>query len=299
MGAVTVDNWFYPTPGTVPSWGIPVPAVNDRTVTISGDPGHGNRKGILVLCHPSENSDLFVPPATPSVGSGGVASFDYMAFDAALDDWVTVLPIQPVDLSIRNLGYPASMANVVGSDTAGHGAVLVQAYRSWLRKLCMYLQRKFAVANPPIVLLGYSLGAWVVAQLAATEQSRLAGYICHCLPTEWDQLYLGYGYPNSFTNVFKGVNCSGINLGTSFLSGVTIPGIIGHSEDPPGTYTDQVVGWTSGTTPPSNGSAILASAGNCQSYTANSPAPDHVFFSSDASEYAGWIVGNVPTGAPF
>lgn len=389
----TADTAFWPTPGTVPPWGIPVPQANNVGVSVAGDPGAGNRRGLIIFCHPSQASDKVVPLAVPSQTNGAIAVADFASTgtpNAAGSGWVTWYPAQPVDYSIRNLSYSYSMANMVSADTATNGALLVKVYVQWLAKLRARAMARYNLsAPPPTIVGGFSLGAWVAAQLALNAPSSVVGYFCHALPTLWDQLYLSPIAGNPWTD-FQGVNCAGINLGTTALSGVSLPGIIGHAESgiaitavsltgtaltvttattppwvagttqvtidsaaggtwgtagtsgagingtwavasgsgtswvltytnggtaptgtytassgqslPSGVYTDGVVGWTSGTTPPSNGSQIVGSAGNAVSYASregNTAYPNaHLFFNNDASRYASWVAANF-TGGGF
>lgn len=227
----TLDTAFWPTPGTVPPWGIPVPTANTPNVNVAGDPGAGNRRGLVLFCHQSINSDQIIPLTVPSSTNGFISVQQFAAAAAAQSGggWVTWYPAQPVDYSKTSIGYSQSMANMVASDSL-FGGRLVTVYGRWLAKLRARAAVFYSLASPPpTILVGFSLGAWVAAQIAINNASSIIGYACHALPTEWNQLYQspvtgGPGVP------FQGLNCSGINLGTTALSAMTIPGIIGHAE---------------------------------------------------------------------
>lgn len=274
MATTTADTSFWPTPGTVPSWGIPVPAANAGNVVVAGDPGAGNRRGVIIFSHPSQPPQT-IPLTVPNGTGVNVGDF---ATKAAAIGWVTMYPAQPVDYSVQGVNYYQSMSNMVANDP-GHGSTLVKVYSRYLAKNIAYARSHFKLPNnPPIIAAGFSLGAWVSAILAANNQSSLAGYICHCLPTVWANIAsTQLGYPNATGAAafagFLNTNNSGIDLGASYLSGVTIPGVIGLG------MNDGTVGWG------------VPGAGTCKSSPASTTVSSITNSSGSATFTAASVTG--------
>lgn len=240
MGVWTHDTQIYPAAPAVPTWAIPVPAVNSETLAVAGDPGPGKRRGIVIYWHGSQPSNQQTRP--PTVPSGGIAVGNFAAEVAAngsggTDGWATVYPTTPWDYSVLGQSDHFSCANQVAND--GQNGL------TWLATHCLYAdavmkacRELFEVENPPFVTMGFSFGAWMAAVVAAarpasllpTNPGNIIGFIAHCLPTLWN-------YVGLFPNPYTGLDTSGIDLGPNFLASYPNPSIIGMAA------TDVTVGW--------------------------------------------------------
>lgn len=238
-----------------PSWGMPVSNVSDALIGTT-DPGAGNRRGIIVFCHPTLSEPLTLMP--PPIPSTTVASdIQNFANDRVADGWVFQYPTLPCDF-VSPAMYSATFADSSAGNIwfywctkndPGNGTFVVSTIAEWWDHYLLYLQNKYG-ANRPIVIVGYSLGAWHAAQIVKNRSSSVVGSILHCLPTLWENIA---GWPSVIT-------WTGQDLSTTFYNGVTsLPIIIGYSNN------DAIVGWDpagTGGTPASNTTSIIANAGS-------------------------------------
>lgn len=300
MGVVTVDNRFYPTPGDPPEYAIPVPAINDHTVAVGGEPNPGSRRGIAIICHRTITTDDLNPMVIPNaIGD----AFVYLCDQLRLDGWITLYPPWPGDRSKRGITMYQSWADLVTADPA-HGDMLVKSMRATFQKILYYAKRRYNIANPKILIFGFSEGAWITAKLIKEERnSNIVGYMIHALPTLWDQLY--QGARGASFQCFNGLDCSGINLATNYLADVTIPGMLGHAEDPRKKYNDGVLGYevSPSLPPPSNFELITSSAYNGTEFASTEAGvtyPNaHLLLSTDVDSYIAWLKSTLDPGCPF
>lgn len=202
--------------------------VGAATCGTLGDPGEGNRRGVVCMMHPSQASDLPLPPLVDWDLFGAFSNFFTNA--AVADGWVVDVPAYPADWSIDRAGHIQNFVNAIVADPVGNGQLIIEAYLDWWDHYNLYLQDRFGFV-PPVVLGGFSMGSWATAVIAANAQTNApVGAFMHALPTLWENISL-----NGVS--FSGVNVSVVDIGAHIFDAATIPLIIGYSQ------TDNIVGW--------------------------------------------------------
>lgn len=313
MSPSTHCTSIYASPPTIPTWAQPVPPVADGVISVVSDPGATHRRGVIVFCHQSSGGnaahtpqDLPMPPVVPSGIGQGVGGVNGFGDQLKTNGWVTIYPGMWCDWSSQGIGYPQAFATQANSDGT-KGTTVFETQALWFDHLKWYLNQKYGV-TVPIIIAGFSLGAWVAASIALQKftDPQLVGYICHALPTIWENVVIP-GSP--FTSPpYTGVNLSA----TSFsAAGVSIPGVIGWAT------TDGFVGYSSSSTPVSNVASILSNAATAglplTSYESlydelaaypngHLLAPGIVTSTpiTDCQFYAGWVGTNLnPSHLPF
>lgn len=213
---------------------IAVSPVGAGTVSIH-DPGATHRRGIVVMLHPSQSSDLPLPLKITSYNEIGLA---LQTLQVALntDGWIFALPAYPPnDWSTNGIQYFSNLMNDCASDPA-NGARMLDTLLLWWDHMVDYLVSLYG-AGRPIVVFGFSLGGWAALQVAVGRTSSLVGYIAHCPATVWSNIFSSTTAPADFT----GIDTSGMDLSTTALNPVAIPGLVGASNN------DADVGWTNNT----------------------------------------------------
>lgn len=268
---------------------IPPSNCSASTVTIS-DPGVGNRRGICVFIHPSQNSDLPLPLSVPNIVGNNITTFE---ISMVADGWVFAYPAWPIDWSVKGVSYFGNVYNDVAND-AGHGSQFNNTLLLWWDHMLAYLTSLYG-SGKPIIIAGFSAGAWAALAIAIGRASSLVGFIAHCPVTLWENItFFNPPYNNSL------LTWTGMDLSTTCLTSpaISIPGIIGYST------TDGVAGYSSSSTPVSNTDAILTACSGASlpvtryssSTDAGTPYPNgHLFLPGDAAEYCtnptttGWV----------
>ena len=271
--------------GTLLSTSIPPCGVFDEMVTIQ-DPGTGQRRGIVVFLHPSEASDPHLPLAVPNTIG---LNFQDLFTPLVADGWLVAYPASPQDFSVKGIEYFGNVYNDVKNDPdLGNG--LRRAMLAWWDHLIEYLAAKYG-ADRPIIVGGFSWGAWSTLNIVLGRTSTVQAYFIHALPTLWENITVFNPPYNQalvdWTNFDYPIDCL-------VAGNVTIPGIIGWAN------TDATVGYslTPLHGPPlSNTIAIIAAALDAglpltsyQSPENGVPYPDgHLFLPEDATEYFDFI----------
>lgn len=220
---------------TLPQTQFTVNHVGATTCLTSGDPGPGLRRGVVCFMHPSQASDLPMP--FNGLGWGIFGSFDNVFTDAAVaDGWVVDLPAYPADWSIDGVGHIQNFYNSIIADP-GVGLAVIAAYVTWWDHYNLYLQDRFGVI-PPVVIGGFSMGAWTSAVIAANAVNNPpVGLFCHALPTIWEAIAAGPAEVGA-SGLAPPPAGSNANLGPHALDLLTMPMIVGYSN------TDNTVGWS-------------------------------------------------------
>lgn len=193
--------------------------------------GGKTKRGPMVFLHPSQASDLLLPFDTysPTWDLGGFANLKSALI---ADAWDVYLPAYPLDWSVNGVSYFGNVYNDVVND-AGNGARLKATLIEWWDHLREYLEGIYG-AGVPILLGGFSLGAWATLTIAKSGNNPPVGYIAHCPATVWENIF---AFAAPYTNL-TGINFSGMDLSATYLNTVSIPGIVGYSDN------DATVGWT-------------------------------------------------------
>jgi hypothetical protein len=175
-----------------------------------------------VFFHPSESSDNAMPLAIANVIGEAIQPF---ANSLVADGWLFILPAYPGDFSVSGVNYPTNFYNDVNND-AGNGSRLYTTMGLWWDHLVGNLSNLYG-ANRPIFVSGFSEGAWLALNIAINRMSSIVGYISHCPATLWENTSI-----NS-----PPITWTGMDLSTTALNSVTIPGNVGYSDN------DASVGW--------------------------------------------------------
>lgn len=273
-----------------PSWGIPTPRVDASTVTIQDSISAGQHRGIAVFLH---ETTIKWPIAIPANN----IALQIQALSTALqaDGWAFAWPALPMDFpptaSDQTPTNDQWMANAAASDPA-HGALYYAQIGLWWDHLMTYLAGIYGTGRP-ILVIGYSLGAYHAAVVAATRTSTVVGAVMHCLPTIWSNITAFAG------SNWGSVDWSGMNLGQHHLDSISIPTVIGTST------ADTVVGYDLLHTPASNAYLIAsnaAAAGKpCTNYQQASPQ-NHLLYGADSTFYCtpstGWVQTTIDPSCP-
>jgi hypothetical protein len=266
------------------------------------DPGAGLRRGIVVFLHPSQASDLPIPFTVPN--STGL-NFGDLFTPLVADGWLCMYPVCPQDFSIQGVEYFGNVYNDVKNDPT-NGAFLKARFLIWWELFLHYLARKYGPGRP-IIVGGFSFGAFVAMNIVVGHSSSIIGYFLHCLPTLFEYITaFGPSYNPSL------VNWTNFDYSTTALTSptsITTPGIIGWSD------SDDDVGYS--LTPvnsgqvQSNAIAIIAAAQAASlpvtSYQAASSSggstpvayPNgHLFLPNDGTEYSNWIKSTFDASYP-
>ena len=220
---------WYATPGVVPATAVPVCPVSEATMGPPYDPGAGSRRGVLIYCHPSENSNPYMPLIAPtSATSGGTNCIGDFLTTMATNGWLGFYPALPVDFALGLVSYPQTMATQTSSDGT-HGTTFTDTLGPQFDHWGNWIKAEYNLTTlPPIVLAGWSLGAWWALRTALQKPTEVVGCVAHALPTLWENLNFGVP-PGTETNPFSSITCTGIDLSTSSMSGYTVPTIIGFN----------------------------------------------------------------------
>jgi hypothetical protein len=238
--------------GSLGTGELPVPDIIS-TYTIS-DPGAGNRRGIVIFIHGLSSSPVGSVQPVPNSG-GALVYLRVGDFETAVvaDGWVFVYPSVQEDFYTGTGWAVGGVYNDVSNDS-GHGSRYMASTNHWATHLMVNEMTRLYGANRPIILAGFSMGAFKVLQLAATPPAgaNVVGYISHCPATLFEAVGPTLTQPFNFYNL----NWTGLDTTTTQLNAVTIPGIVGY-----GTQ-DGAVGWGSTTVAAgSNGVAVSTFAG--------------------------------------
>lgn len=234
---------------------LPVSPVSDQTRTVTPSThapvGGKTTRAAMIFLHASQAS---APPLPLPVTSGIGVTYTGLQAAANADGYYFDFPAYPVDwpttqpAGAPTPGAPAGYFGNIWCDVLtdpGHGARVVETLGRWMDHEVRKVWADTA-EGIPIVLAGFSLGAWAAIQLAITGSPtgmdwNLVGFIAHAPATIWENVY-GFGNwpgaPASGAPPAAALNFSGMDLSTTALNGVTIPGIVG------GSNTDATVGWT-------------------------------------------------------
>jgi hypothetical protein len=220
---------------------IDVSQVGDDTCAIfDATGGAGHRRGICVFLHPSQNSNYPLPLATNPPIWDPFGAFQALKNALVADGWVVAYPAYPFDWSTNGISYFGNLWEDVNNDAA-FGARIVNTLGLWGDHMAIYLGSKFGVGRP-MWYIGFSLGAYTALTLTANGSPtgmnwNQVGYAAHCPATDWSDLFSSQtpGYD------FSTLDTTGMALTVNSLNNVTLPGIVGYSNN------DATVGWTNNT----------------------------------------------------
>lgn len=282
---LTHCNWE--SGGVLGTAELPVPNFSDTTVSRSvpaGGLGSGNIRGIMVLLHGLQTTTPAVP--FPIADISGTLPVKFATFAATLvaDGWIVVQPPYQED---RYISTPiAGLYADVAAD-ASFGARYVRSTLNCHDHLMQYLAIKYGAALP-VCVFGFSEGAWKAMVIAMNRPSTIKAFGAHCPATLWENV------ANNFTPGFNfgALTWTGIDLGTSYLAGCTVPGIVGYHTG------DTAVGYSASGSPVSNTQSIITNAPGTIVGISNpdGSAANHELSTGDANYYSGstWVAG---TGA--
>jgi hypothetical protein len=209
------------------------------TVTTSDTTGGtGHRRGVICFLHPSQPSDFALPLNMSTPPWDGFGAMTALIANAGSDGWVLDYPAMPVDWSVSAVSYFTSVLNQTSADTT-HGQILVNSIVEWWDHYVLYVASRYGTdtnnKGRPIIVAGFSWGAWVAMQVLLNRSSTVVGSFMHCLPTLWGNI------PDSFfgytPGTMAGINWTAMNVGTTALNAVSVPSVIGYGS------SDGVVGW--------------------------------------------------------
>jgi hypothetical protein len=215
-------------------------------------------------------------------------SYDFLGLSNALvaDGWATIYPALVGD--VRSAGQAASIESDWATDPSGTGAHYVELVLAWWDHVVSYARRTIGY-NCPIVPIGFSLGAWHALQVAINKASTIVAYAAAHPALQWEPIF----------NQAAG-SLSSLDLASSALNGVTIPGWLGW-----GTADTTVDPAHSGDTftPAMYAAALAAGAPvtpNCNGTCASSGGtPEvHIFTSTDRACITSWMTATVDPLCP-
>jgi len=263
---MAVDTHCLPN-GSLGTAELPVCGINTGTVTVS-DPGSGNRRGIIVFIHGLQASVVSKFPQP--VSNNGTALFynRFGDFESTVvaDGWVFVYPSVQEDF-YSGQNSIVGIYNDVAADS-GHGSRYLASTLHWWDHIVTWITATYG-SNHPTVVTGFSFGAFKTLQIAANR--TVSGYAAHCPATLLGNCGVAYTPPETFSNI----TWTGLNLSTTAMNAVTVPGIIGYGTN------DTAVGYNlagTGGTPVSNTDSIITNAVNAgQPVTRNATSETHEF----------------------
>jgi len=250
----------------------------------SGAPG--TPTGVVVFLHPTQATNAALPYAIPSWPTPGAIAVQNFATTAAGLGYVTLYPPYPSDLSNSVATQKGTNLNLIANSITGaggtdFGTTFVDELGAWWDHMVPYCHAQYG--SVPIVVVGFSLGAWAALQVGKNRASTVHAFGGHCIPTLFETL--GFS-PNPFT----GLTCTNIDMAPSFLNANTKPLFIGWNvNDTTVGFKDQAAGGS----PPNNCQDIASNAGGTVT-TYNSvqgaPGTGHIFDApADATAMSNWL----------
>jgi hypothetical protein len=265
--------------GTLGTGEIPVCTITSANTTAyvpSGGIGHGFIRGVVVAMHGLSVVQAPIPPVLSADSS--VTAFK--AFGSTMmtqfinDGWLYLNVPYPEDYYV-SLGVQGIYNDI--TNDSGHGSRYLTMTLHWWDHIVLYIKSTYG--NWPIVAYGGSWGGWHALQIAANRQSTLAAYCPHEPATILSNANTLFTTPVNFT----AVNTTGLDITTTHLNAVTIPGIVTYGTN------DEAVGYNlagTGGTPVSNIDALITAAvGAGRPVTRNATPDFHEFTNADSGTY--------------
>lgn len=271
------------TPPNVPGSG---------SVTIpSGGVGHGNIRGVAVMC-PGLGVTLPVLPLTATDATLGVIPVYWgtLAADLVADGWIVHVAHYP-EIGYSGVPSVGLQADVL-ADT-GKGARYKNTSQLWDEHV---LSWKNIVYGPsvPLMPVGFSWGGWHALALAQHLPRAIAAYVVHCPVTYLSHINPLFAGPTGST--FAAMDSSGLDLSAHALDGVSCPGFVSYGTN------DIAVGYNAagtGGTPISNTDAIITNAVAAgQPVTRNATTDNHELLPADNTSIMAFVTGTVDPLCP-
>ncbi len=216
--------------GELPVCNISAPTMGIYNATT----GNGNRRGVAVICHPLEPTGVSIPVPIVDGGTPGFQSYLLsLATNLATDGWQVIVPAYQEDNYVTNPS--AGIYNDFNNDTTFGGRYVLSTLH-WWDHVVDFVQSTYG--NWPIIVVGYSEGAYRAMQIAVNKQSTIKGFVAHEPLTVWSNILPALTTPTNFGVI----NTSGADISATYLNSVTVPGVVGY-----GT-SDEVVAYSGFTT---------------------------------------------------
>jgi hypothetical protein len=180
--------------------------------------------------HYSQFTDLTRPLTVPNTIGLNIAP---LQTSLNADGWIFAFPAYIADWSVNGAISTAANINGDASNDAGHGSRFQTSLLLWWDHMLAYLASLYG-PNRPIIVGGFSFGGFSALTVAIGRPSTIVGYVSHYPVTVWSNTYI-------ITTNFRGSNTTGLDLSTTCLNAVTVPGIVAYSDN------DATCGWTNNT----------------------------------------------------
>lgn len=235
--------------GSLGTGELPVPNVGTGVIyTIPATTGVGNRRGVVVLLSGLTDAPIPIPPPPPTG--------DFLTFcnDLAADGWTSILVPYAEDF-YDGFGSQGVYNDI--SNDAGNGSRYLAQRLRWWDHIILYCQATYP--GWPVVAFGLSWGGMAALQVAANKANTIIAYGSYVPATLVENANPVLTTPVNFGLL----NTSGMDISTTMLNNVVIPGAIGY-----GT-TDIAVGYGGTTTVAAGSAGTPASAVTTLSVASN------------------------------
>ena len=240
---------------------LPVPNISGATVTVFNPPGGvGARRGVVVFKHGLLSpQQIPVPPQGGPTGPGGSPLGDsYSALGAGMPwsycqnlaqlGWVVLAVPSQEDF------YPGSPGSGIGLDcqtiqsgtqssTANGARYLASTLHTW-DHIYTYIQQTYGYGTGtatawqtsgtvPVVLTGFSIGAWKTLSILANRTSQISGAISIGPPTYFENVSSLY----VVNPTYNSMSWQGSDLQNNSLNSIgSVPTIIGYGTNDAATF---------------------------------------------------------------